>query len=118
MAPNARLAKADVWIHRNTRQQLFAAHDIQRIALPRHTSGQFVSAAGARGDHRVRSVTSLIEEINTTRAALYGQLATKAAAADLPLDWPSRFFRKSARTKNEPSGDNGPNKPGSVTPKP
>jgi hypothetical protein len=74
-------------------------------------------AASARGDHRVRSITSLIEEINTTRAALYGQLATKAAAAGLPLDWPNRFFRKATRAKNEPSGDNGPNKPGPVTPK-
>lgn len=74
-------------------------------------------AASARGDHRVRSITSLIEQINTTRAALYGQLASKAAAAGLPLDWPNRFFRKSARAKNGPSSDNGPDKPGPLTPK-
>ena len=74
-------------------------------------------AAGARGDHRVCSITSLIEEINTTHAALYGKLATKASEAGLPLDWPSRFFRKSARTKNGPSDDNGPDKPAPVTPK-
>jgi hypothetical protein len=74
-------------------------------------------AAGARGDHRVRSITSLIEEINTTRAALYGKLATRAAEAGLPIDWPSRFFRKAARAKGAPSNDNGPDKPVPVTPK-
>lgn len=41
-------------------------------------------AASARGDHLVHSITSLIEQINTTRAALYGQLASKAALACLP----------------------------------
>jgi hypothetical protein len=74
-------------------------------------------AAGARGDHRVRSITSLIEQINTTRAALYGQLATKAAAAGLPTDWPNRFFRKATRSRSEPSDDNGPVKPEPVAPK-
>jgi len=73
-------------------------------------------AVSARDDHRVRSITSLIEQVNTTRAALYGQLASKAAAAGLPLDWPNRFFRKSARTKNEPSDNSSPDKPAPVTP--
>jgi hypothetical protein len=58
-------------------------------------------AANARGDHRVRSITSIIEEINVLRAALYGQLSTRAAEAGLPLDWPSHFFRKSSRAKDE-----------------
>ena len=71
-------------------------------------------AAGARGDHRVRSITSLIEEINTTRAALYGKLATKAAESGLPLDWPNRFFRKATRGKNEVADGGGPDKPGPV----
>jgi hypothetical protein len=74
-------------------------------------------AASARGDHRVRSITSLIEQINTTRAALYGKLATKAAEVGLPIDWPNRFFRKSTRTKSGPSSNNGPDKSGPVTPK-
>ena len=73
-------------------------------------------AASARGDHRVRSITSLIEEVNTTRAALYGKLATKAAEAGLPLDWPNRFFGKSARTRNGPSDDTDPDKPAPVPP--
>jgi hypothetical protein len=68
-------------------------------------------AAGARGDHRVRSITSIIEEVNVTRAALYGKLATKAAEVGLPLDWPSRFFRKSTRAKNEPADDSSTEKP-------
>ena len=46
----------------------------------------------------------------------YGQLASKSAAAGLPLDWPNRFFRKSARTKNEPSDNSSPDKPAPVTP--
>ena len=74
-------------------------------------------ASGARGDHRVLSITSLIEEINTTRAALYGKLATKAAEAGLPIDWPGRFFRKATRAKNDPSDGGSPDKPGPVTPK-
>lgn len=50
-----------------------------------------------------------IEEVNTTRAALYGKLATKAAEARLPLDWPGRFFRKSTRARNGAADDS--NKP-------
>lgn len=60
-------------------------------------------AANARSDHRVRSITSIIEEVNATRGALYGKLATKAAEVGLPLDWPSRFFRKSTRAKAQPA---------------
>ena len=75
------------------------------------------NTAGARADHRVRSMTSLIEQIATRRVALYGQLASKAAAVGFPLDWPNRFFRKSARAKTDPSNDNGPDKPGPVPPK-
>lgn len=67
-------------------------------------------SVNARSDHRVRSITSLIEEVNVTRAALYGKLATKAAEARLPLDWPGRFFRKSSRAKNESSNDSSPDK--------
>jgi hypothetical protein len=58
-------------------------------------------AISARSDHRVRSITSLIEEINTTRVALYGSLAKKAAEAGLPIDWPGRFFRRGSHTKVE-----------------
>lgn len=62
-------------------------------------------AANARSDHRVRSITSIIEEVNVARAALYGKLASKAAEVGLPLDWPNRFFRKSSsRAKSEPAG--------------
>jgi hypothetical protein len=57
-------------------------------------------AVSARSDHRVRSITSLIEEINVARTALYGSLARKAADAGLPADWPSRFFRRSPRPKD------------------
>jgi len=58
-------------------------------------------AVSARKDHRVRSITSLIEEINTARATLYGELAQKAPRAGLPIDWPSRFFRRASHTKEE-----------------
>lgn len=58
-------------------------------------------AVSARSDHRMRSITSLIEEINTTRAALYGNLAKKAADAGLPIDWPGRFFRRGTRRKDD-----------------
>lgn len=68
-------------------------------------------AASARGDHRVRSITSIIEEINVLRAALYGQLSTRAAEAGLPLDWPSHFFRKSSRTKEDPPAETTNKKP-------
>lgn len=58
-------------------------------------------AAGTRSDHRVRSITSLIEEVNTARAALYGNLASKGATVGMPSDWPSRFFRRVSRAKDE-----------------
>jgi hypothetical protein len=69
-------------------------------------------AVSARSDHRVRSIASLIEEINTVRAALYGDLAKKAAEANLPIDWPSRFFRRGSHRKGEeptpPAPEGGP----------
>jgi hypothetical protein len=68
-------------------------------------------AVSARNDHRVRSITSIIEEVNVTRAALYGKLATKAAEVGLPSDWPSRFFRKSSRPKKDPASDTSTTKP-------
>ena len=58
-------------------------------------------AVSGRSDHRVRSITSLIDEINTTRTALYGNLARKAADTGLPIDWPARFFRHGGRSKDE-----------------
>jgi hypothetical protein len=58
-------------------------------------------AASTRTDHRVRSITSLIEEVNTARTALYGNLASKAASAGLPSDWPTRFFHRVSRAKDE-----------------
>jgi hypothetical protein len=71
-------------------------------------------AVSARRDHRVRSITSLIEEINTARAALYGDLARKAADAGLAADWPGRFFRRLSRPRDvqpTPPTNNPPNPP-------
>jgi hypothetical protein len=56
-------------------------------------------AVAARSDHRVRSISSLVEEINTARASLYGALARKAAEVGLPIDWPGRFFRRGSHKK-------------------
>jgi hypothetical protein len=39
-------------------------------------------------------LASLIEEVDTARATLYGDLAKKAAEAGLPIAWPGRFFRR------------------------
>ena len=55
-------------------------------------------AVSARSDHGVRVVTPLIEDINAARGSLYGSLAEQGRKARLPLDWPSRFFRRSSRT--------------------
>jgi hypothetical protein len=49
----------------------------------------------------MRSITSLIEEINTARAALYGDLAKKLAEAGRPLDGPGRFFRRASHAKEK-----------------
>jgi hypothetical protein len=62
-------------------------------------------AENARDDHRVRSIRSIIEEINVARAALYGQLASKAATVGMPLDWPSHFIRKSSHVRVDPPTD-------------
>ena len=48
-------------------------------------------AVSSRSDHRVRSITSLIEDINAARGALFGNLASKAAQAHLPIDWPGAY---------------------------
>ena len=58
-------------------------------------------AVNSRSDHRVRSIASLVEEINATRTALYGNLAKKALAANLSNDWPGRFFRRSSRGRDD-----------------
>lgn len=55
-------------------------------------------AAAQRNDHRVRSITSLIDDINNARLSLYGTLARKAAELRLPRNWPDRFFQRSSRT--------------------
>jgi len=58
-------------------------------------------AAAARSDHRVRAITSLIDDINSARLSLYGTLTKKAAELRLPRDWPDRFFRHSTRSPKE-----------------
>lgn len=51
-------------------------------------------AERARIDHRVRSIITLVADINAARGALFGNLAGKGAQAGLPVDWPSRFFKR------------------------
>jgi hypothetical protein len=54
-------------------------------------------AGAARSDHRVRSIASLIDDINNARLSLYGTLAQKAAELRLPRNWPDRFFQRTTR---------------------
>lgn len=61
-------------------------------------------AAASRSDHRVRVITSLIDDINSARLSLYGSLTKQAADQGLPRDWPDRFFRHGTRAaKDEPA---------------
>lgn len=55
-------------------------------------------AAAIRSDHRVRSIASLIDDINNARLSLYGSLAGKAAELHLPRNWPERFFQHASRS--------------------
>lgn len=55
-------------------------------------------AATSRTDHRVRSITTLIDDINGARLSLFGALLQKAMEQHLPSDWPNRFFRRISRT--------------------
>lgn len=79
----------------------FAVSLAKVIAIGEAALEQRRKAVSSRSDHRVRSIASLVEEINATRAALYGSLAKKALASNLPSDWPSRFFRRSSRGKDD-----------------
>ena len=54
-------------------------------------------AAATRADHRVRNITSLIDDINNARMSLFGTLTQKAATARLPRNWPDRFFQHASR---------------------
>ena len=54
-------------------------------------------AGAARSDYRVRSIASLIDDINNARLSLYGTLASKAAELRLPRNWPDRFFQRASR---------------------
>lgn len=64
-------------------------------------------AAGTRADHRVREITSLVDDINAARASLYGALIQRATELQLPRDWPDRFFRHNVRTQ-APTAHPGP----------
>jgi len=68
-------------------------------------------AAASRTDHRVRSISTLVDDINNARLSLYGMLAKKAADLRLPRDWPDRFFQhttRSAKTEPQPPVTNPP----------
>lgn len=54
-------------------------------------------AATSRTDHRVRAITSLIDDINGARLSLFGTLTKMAAEQRLPSDWANRFFRRTTR---------------------
>jgi hypothetical protein len=54
-------------------------------------------AGALRSDHRVRSIASLIDDINNARLSLYGTLVRKAAELRLPRNWPDRFFQHATR---------------------
>ena len=60
------------------------------------------NAATARADHRVRDITSLLDDINGARSSLYGALMQQATELHLPRDWPDRFFRHAAKTARAP----------------
>ena len=60
-------------------------------------------AATARTDHRVRDITSLLDDINGARSSLYGLLMQKATELHLSRDWPDRFFRHATKTARAPT---------------
>lgn len=55
-------------------------------------------SATTRTDHRVRAITTLVDDINGARRSIYGSLVRIAAEQQLPADWPNRFFRRSSRS--------------------
>lgn len=60
-------------------------------------------ATTSRADHRVRTITSLISDMNGVRMSIYSALTKKAADLRLPQDWANRFFRRSTKaTKVQP----------------
>lgn len=60
-------------------------------------------AGAQRNDHRVRTIASLIDDINNARRSAYGALTRKAAELRLPRTWPDRFFQHGSHaSKAEP----------------
>jgi hypothetical protein len=53
-------------------------------------------AASMRIDHHVRSITSLIDDINGARISLYITLSQRAIDLHLSSEWSIRFFRRTA----------------------
>ena len=49
-------------------------------------------SGASRSDHRVRDITSLVDDVNAARASLYGALTKRAADLRLPRNWADRFF--------------------------
>ena len=77
--------------------QALAARLRQQIAQGEQALDQRRKAATGRADHRVRSITTLVDDINGARLSLFGSLTKKAAEARLPRDWPGRFFQHTTR---------------------
>jgi hypothetical protein len=78
--------------------------DLSKIVLQGDAAlDQRLKAATARTDHRVRSISSLIDDINGARVSTYGALTKKAAELHLARNWPDRFFMHASRPpKAEP----------------
>ena len=56
------------------------------------------NSATACADHRVREITTLVDDINAARLSLFGVLTKKAADLRLSHDWANRFFRHATRS--------------------
>lgn len=56
------------------------------------------TSAGERALHRVKEIVTLIDDVNAMRRSVYGTLVTRASELKLGLDWPTRFFRRAARS--------------------
>jgi len=56
-----------------------------------------VAAAQERAVHRLKEITTLIDDVNAARRSIYGTLLTRGEELKLESDWASRFFRRTAR---------------------
>lgn len=80
--------------------QSFGAGFAQDVSDAKAALDQKQKAADERRDNRVKTISTLVTEINDARESTYAEIVKRRAPKQKSKDWPESFFRK--QKKNTP----------------